>query len=140
MTDTLTVQLMFQGRASDALDLYATAIAPFELLGRTLYGPDDMGAEGQVKTAWFRIGNVQVHCFDSPVPHDFDFTPSASLCLSLNGNGAVTDTFEKLADSGTILMPLGSYDFNPWYGWVQDRFGVSWQLSVTIPGEANSQD
>ena len=51
MTDTLTVQLMFQGRTNAALDLYDSAIAPFELLSRTVYGPDEMGEIGQVKTA-----------------------------------------------------------------------------------------
>ena len=136
MTDTLTVQLMFQGRANAALDLYDNAIAPLELLSRTLYGPDEMGETGQVKAAWCRIGNVRIHCIDSPVPHDFDFTPSTSLCLSLDDNKAVTDTFAKLADGGTVLMPLDSYDFSPWFGWVQDRFGVSWQLSVPAPGDA----
>ncbi|MBQ24711.1 VOC family protein [Alcanivorax sp.] len=138
MTDTLTVQLMFQGRANAALDLYDSAIPAFELLNRTVYGPDEMGETGQVKAAWFRVGNVRVHCFDSPVPHDFDFTPSTSLCLALKHEQAVTDTFEKLADGGTVLMPLDSYDFNPWFGWVQDRFGVSWQLSVTAPGDAKA--
>ncbi|PHR64428.1 VOC family protein [Alcanivorax sp.] len=136
MTDTLTVQLMFQGRANVALDLYDSAIAPLELLSRTLYGPDEMGENGQVKTAWCRIGNVRIHCFDSPVPHDFDFTPSTSLCLALKDKQAVADTFAKLADGGTVLMPLDSYDFSPWFGWVQDCFGVSWQLSVTAPGDA----
>ena len=72
------------------------------------------------------------------MPHDFDFTPSASLCLALKDERAVADTFAKLADGGTVLMPLDSYDFSHCFGWVQDRFGVSWQLSVTAPGEANN--
>ena len=69
MTDTLTVQLMFQGRANAALDLYDSAITPLELLSRTVYGPDEMGEIGQVKTAWCRIGHVRIHCLDLSLIH-----------------------------------------------------------------------
>ena len=39
----------------------------------------------------------------------------------------------KLSDGGTALMPLRDYPFSAHYGWVQDRFGVSWQLMLTNP-------
>ncbi|MEQ3725133.1 VOC family protein [Alcanivorax sp.] len=130
MTDALTIQLMFQGQASDALALYETTLPGFQLIQKTHHGPNDMGDDGQIKDGRFSIGGMQVHCFDSPIPHDFDFTPSISLCLSLNSREVVSETFEKLADGGTVLMPLDRYDFSHWFGWVKDRFGVSWQLSM----------
>ncbi|GAA1317695.1 VOC family protein [Leucobacter albus] len=39
----------------------------------------------------------------------------------------------KLSDGGFVMMPLGEYPFAAHYGWVQDRFGVSWQLMLTRP-------
>ena len=39
----------------------------------------------------------------------------------------------ELADGGTALMPLGEYPFSSHYGWVQDRYGVTWQLMLTNP-------
>ena len=130
MSSPLTFQLMFQGQASDALALYEATLPGFQLIQKTHYGPDDMGDDGQIKEGRFSIGGVQVHCFDSPIPHDFDFTPSISLCLSLNSREAVSETFAELSDGGSVLMPLDCYDFNTWFGWVKDRFGASWQLSL----------
>jgi predicted 3-demethylubiquinone-9 3-methyltransferase (glyoxalase superfamily) len=42
--------------------------------------------------------------------------------------------YAALADGGEELMPVGSYGFTPRFGWVDDRFGVSWQLN--LPEEA----
>ncbi len=42
-------------------------------------------------------------------------------------------TWEKLTAGGTVLMPIGEYPFSKRYGWVQDRFGLSWQLMLTDP-------
>ncbi|MFP3490010.1 VOC family protein, partial [Staphylococcus sp. SIMBA_130] len=42
----------------------------------------------------------------------------------------VNTKWEALADGGTELMPLGEYPFSKLYGWVQDRYGLSWQLML----------
>jgi uncharacterized glyoxalase superfamily protein PhnB len=42
----------------------------------------------------------------------------------------VDRAFALLADGGQVLMPLDAYPFSPHFGWLADRFGVSWQLSV----------
>lgn len=59
------------------------------------------------------------------------FTPNPSisffvLCESLE---EVQAAWRKLTDGGTVMMPLDSYPWSEQYGWVQDRFGISWQLS-----------
>lgn len=41
--------------------------------------------------------------------------------------------WEKLIDGGTALMQLDKYPFSEWYGWVQDKYGYSWQLILTDP-------
>jgi predicted 3-demethylubiquinone-9 3-methyltransferase (glyoxalase superfamily) len=38
----------------------------------------------------------------------------------------------KVADGATVLMPLDAYDFRPKSGWLQNRFGVSWQLRFPL--------
>lgn len=42
-------------------------------------------------------------------------------------------TWNKLSDGGTALMPLEQYPFSEHYGWIQDKYGVSWQLMLTNP-------
>ena len=46
---------------------------------------------------------------------------------------ALETLWGKLAAAGTVLMPLDSYPFSERYGWVQDKYGVSWQLILTNP-------
>lgn len=63
----------------------------------------------------------------------FTFNPSVSFAVSLDTVAEVDATWDRLLDGGTVLMPLDTYPFSPRYGWVQDRYGLSWQLTV---GEA----
>ena len=45
----------------------------------------------------------------------------------------IDEIWNKLADGGKILMPIDKYPFSERYGWVQDKFGLSWQLILTKP-------
>jgi predicted 3-demethylubiquinone-9 3-methyltransferase (glyoxalase superfamily) len=38
--------------------------------------------------------------------------------------------FQKLSEGGGVLMPLDNYGFSTRFGWINDRFGVSWQLNL----------
>lgn len=61
----------------------------------------------------------------------FKLNPSVSFAVNCATAGEVDALWAKLADGGQALMPLDAYPFNPRFGWVQDRFGVSWQLAVS---------
>lgn len=58
----------------------------------------------------------------------FKFNPSISFLALFNSPEAVDAAYEKLSAGGMALMPLGSYPFADRYGWIQDKFGLSWQL------------
>ncbi len=58
----------------------------------------------------------------------FKFNPSVSFLLALNSKDEVDSLWENLSKGGSALMPLGEYPFSEKYGWVQDRYGLSWQL------------
>ena len=121
-------QLMFQGQAEEALDFYAEALPEAEIDEIERVGDDGPGVPGAVSQARMRLGDHVVRIFDSPVEHDFTFTPSVSLVLELDSADEVDATFAALADGGQVLMPVDAYPFSPRFGWVADRFGVSWQL------------
>jgi len=53
-----------------------------------------------------------------------------SMHVTCASEAEIDARFARLSDGGAVLMPLGEYPFSRRYGWVQDRFGVSWQLSV----------
>ncbi|MDO5670962.1 MAG: VOC family protein [Corynebacterium sp.] len=69
----------------------------------------------------------------------FKPTPAISFFLNFDPSrmadprGVLDGLWEKLSEGGTILMPLNSYDFSEYYGWVADRYGVNWQLMLTDP-------
>lgn len=61
----------------------------------------------------------------------FKLNPSISLFTVFNNEEDILQTWSKLAEGGSVLMPLDTYPWAKKYGWVQDRFGVSWQLSFS---------
>jgi predicted 3-demethylubiquinone-9 3-methyltransferase (glyoxalase superfamily) len=52
-------------------------------------------------------------------------------CVSVD---EIERLYEALGQGGQVLMPLDSYGFSPKFGWVNHRFGVSWQLTVAQAG------
>lgn len=77
----------------------------------------------------------------------FKFNPSVSFMVHYdpqffgNGDDAIQEArqsldkaWEQLSEGGKALMPLQEYPFSKHYGWVQDKYGVSWQLMLTAPG------
>jgi predicted 3-demethylubiquinone-9 3-methyltransferase (glyoxalase superfamily) len=84
-----------------------------------------------VKQATLTIGGLTIMCTDSPIPHDFSFTPSMSLFVDCTDKDELQRAFEQLSSDGEVLMPLDDYGFSQQFGWVNDRFGVSWQLNLT---------
>lgn len=58
----------------------------------------------------------------------FPLNPSISFTVHCATAEEVDTLWARLSDGGLALMPLDAYPFSPRFGWVQDRFGVSWQV------------
>src|SRR5919112_1104891 len=58
----------------------------------------------------------------------FKFNPSVSFLVACETKEEVDTLWEKLSDGGLPLMPLGKYPFSERYGWIQDKYGLSWQV------------
>jgi predicted 3-demethylubiquinone-9 3-methyltransferase (glyoxalase superfamily) len=69
----------------------------------------------------------------------FKFNPSVSFIVNFdpsrekNARENIDALWEKLSQGGAILMPLQQYPFSERYGWVQDKYGLSWQLILSDP-------
>ncbi|CAM3548415.1 VOC family protein [Paenibacillus lupini] len=123
--------LMFQGNdAEEAITFYTSLIEDSEITSITRYGADGPGKEGSVIQASFSLKGQSFMCIDSYVKHAFTFTPSFSIFLTCDSEEEVDRLFEALSTSGSVLMPLGEYPFAKRFGWLNDRFGISWQLSL----------
>jgi predicted 3-demethylubiquinone-9 3-methyltransferase (glyoxalase superfamily) len=122
--------LMFQGNAEEAMNFYLVVFPDAAIDHVQRYGPGQNAREGSIMLAAFSIGGQSVLCTDSPVAHNFTFTPAFSFFVTCESGDAQEDAFAALSDGGSVLMPLDNYGFSSRFGWVNDRFGVSWQLNL----------
>ena len=130
MARTVTTFLMFDGVAEEAMGFYVSLLPRSEITRIERYGPGQGGPEGSVKLAHFVLGGQAMMCIDSPIKHAFTFTPSMSLFVECESAAELEDLFGRLSAGGQVLMPLDGYGFSTRFGWVNDRFGVSWQLNL----------
>lgn len=123
--------LMFQGGVGrEAIEFYTSLFDDGEILAVSAYGPEGPGPEGTLQRATFRLAGQEFLASDSFVDHAFDFTPSLSIWIQAESEEQLTGLFLALAEGGEVLMPMGDYGFSTRFGWLNDRFGVSWQLNL----------
>jgi len=130
MATTVTPFLMFQGACEQALNLYVSLLPDAAITRLERWGPGQAGPEGQVSQATFTLGGREYRAFDSPPVHAFTFTPSWSFFVDCADEAELERLYAGLLEGGEALMPLGEYGFSKKFGWVNDRFGVAWQLNL----------
>jgi predicted 3-demethylubiquinone-9 3-methyltransferase (glyoxalase superfamily) len=126
----ITTFLMFEGRAEEAMKFYVSLFENSRVEAIKRYGPGEAGAEGSVTLARFSLNGREFLCIDSPVKHAFTFTPAISLFVDCHSEPELDGLFGRLSEGGQVLMPLDRYPFSRKFGWIADRYGVSWQLNL----------
>lgn len=126
----ITTFLMFQGEADAALSFYVSVLPDSSIEHMQRYGPDEEGKEGSVKQAVASLAGTRVMAVDSPAAHDFTFTPATSLFVDVDSLPQLQSLAAALGTGGKVLMPVGDYGFSQSFAWVQDRWGVSWQINL----------
>ncbi len=127
--------LWFDRQAKEAAEFYVSAFGGDSKI-TSLDSLSDTPS-GNVEVVSFRVLGFDFVSFSAgPM---FKLNPSASFFVnfdpSRNGATAALDSlWAKLADGGTPLMPLDKYPFSDRYGWIQDKYGLSWQLILRTPG------
>lgn len=116
MTNQIYPCLWFDGQAKAAADFYCTV---FKNSSITVDTPMVVNFELNGQKFMGLNGGPQ-----------FKINPSVSFFVVCETAEEVNLAWEKLSESGSILMPFDKYDWSEKYGWVQDRFGISWQLSL----------
>lgn len=127
----VTPFLMFQNNdAEEAMNYYISIFEDSEIISIKRYGANESGSEGTVNEATITIKGQEIMCFDSPIKHQFDFTPSISFFITCDSEDEINDLYEKLKMDGAALMPIDNYGFSKKFAWVNDKFGISWQLNL----------
>lgn len=122
---TIAPYLWFKDRAEEAVQFYvsifknSSIIEQSHILGETPSGKD-------IFMATFSLAGQEFYALEGgPI---FSFNPAISLMVACETEQELDNLWEKLAGNGEILMELGEYPFSKKYGWLNDRYGVSWQL------------
>jgi predicted 3-demethylubiquinone-9 3-methyltransferase (glyoxalase superfamily) len=126
--------LWFDSQAKEAAEFYAS-VFPHSRVTDTATLHDTPGGDAEI-VAFEVMGYSFMAISAGPL---FRVTPSISFMVNLDpaqnadARENIDALWEKLIAGGKALMPLGEYPFSERYGWVEDRFGVSWQLILTNP-------
>ena len=130
MPQRFATHLMFEGRAEEAINLYASVFPTARIEKMVRYGAGEPGPEGSVKRADVTLGGHALVVIDSYVKHGFTFTPAMSIYVDCASAGELQRAFDRLSEGGQVFMPLDDYGFSARFGWCADRYGVSWQLNL----------
>jgi len=117
--------LMFQGRCEEALTFYAATLPDCRIISL------DRKPDGTVAMARLALPGLEIMANDSPPVHEFDFTPSTSTFLTVDSARDVDTLAAALGVDGKLHMAPDDYGFSRRFAWVQDRFGVSWQVNCS---------
>lgn len=131
----ITPHLWFDKQAGEAAEFYVTILGGDSAVTHSSIIHDT--PSGDAESVSFRLrGHNFMAISAGPI---FTFNPSVSFFLnfdpSVNSHAReeMDQIWNKFADGGTPLMPLDEYPFSKRYGWIQDKYGLSWQLILSNP-------
>ena len=141
----ITPNLWFKGNAKEAVNFYLSIFPDGKIIDTSYYPKSEAEGladfqkkfAGDVLAIYFEIKG---HSFVAINAND-TFKPNPSISFFLNfdplrnphAEAELNTLWEKLLDGGRALMPLEEYPFSKRYGWVEDKYGISWQLIFTNP-------
>lgn len=131
-TQKITPFLWFDSNAEEASAFYTTVFKNSSINNITRYTESGSKAAGRpagtVMTISFTLdGQEFVALNGGPV---FEINPSISFYVNCGTRDEVNRLWDKLSKNGAVLMPLDSYPFSERFGWLMDRFGVTWQINL----------
>jgi predicted 3-demethylubiquinone-9 3-methyltransferase (glyoxalase superfamily) len=119
------------GKAKEAITFYTSLFKNSEIKHIDYWKNGEPGGkEGLVKHATFTLDGLEYMASENTLEHPFTFTPSISIYVNCEDENELDSLFETLSKGGGVMMPLNNYGFSKKFGWVADRFGVSWQLNL----------
>ena len=130
----ITPHLWFDKEATEAADFYCSffpnsKITKITTLHDTPSGDCDLVSFTLAGHPFMAISAGPLFKFNPSISFILNFDPSRDE----NARKNLDATWAKLSDRGTVLMPLDKYPFSERYGWIQDKYGLSWQVILSNP-------
>lgn len=131
----ITPHLWFDKEAKEAAKFYVDTFAGSSSMGSVTTIHDTPSGDTEMVT--FKLLGTEFMAISAgPL---FKFNPSVSFMINFdpsqdsNAKQRIDEVWDKLSEDGKVLMPLQKYPFSERYGWIQDKYGLSWQLILTEP-------
>jgi predicted 3-demethylubiquinone-9 3-methyltransferase (glyoxalase superfamily) len=134
-TTKITPHLWFDKEAWEAAELYCSVfpnskVTNITTLHNTPSGDCDFVSFTLADQPFMAISAGPLFKFNPAISFIVNFDPARDN----NARNNLDATWAKLSDRGTVRMPLDKYPFSERYGWIQDKYGVSWQMILSNPG------
>lgn len=124
--------LWFEGKAEEAMSFYVSIFPNSKInyikkwTGEMLLSNESI-KDGTIMFGSFVLDWMQFYALDAG--SIYKFNSSISFYVVFETVAEVEEVWYKLAEGGKVLMPLDHYDWSERYGWIEDKFGVSWQIA-----------
>lgn len=135
----ITPNLWFNSNAKEAVDFYSSVFPDANIITTSHYPKSkeegladfQLNMAGKVLTVDFEIMGFRFVAINAGP--EFTPNPSISFFITLDSKEEIDKLWGKLVNGGKELMTLTKYPFSEYYGWVQDKYNVSWQLILNNP-------
>jgi len=118
--------LWFDGKAEEAMNFYVSVFKRSKVVRVSRYGDAGPGPKGSVMSCTFQLDGQDFYALNGGP--QFTFTPAISLFVNCETQQEVDELWEKLSAGGRADQ----------CGWLQDKYGLSWQIIPTILGKLMS--
>jgi len=141
-TQKITPCLWFNDNCEEAINFYVS-IFPNSKINHIMRYPEGVeegpmkGMDGKILTAFYELEGYSFQALDGGPT--FKMNPSVSFMVNFDPSKDaeaakhLEEMWNKLSEGAKVLMELNEYPLSKKYGWLEDRFGVSWQLILTDP-------
>lgn len=142
MPATLSPYLNFDGNAREAMEFYRDIFGG-ELRTFT-YGESGTASDPSENDRIMHadLTSDGIHFMASDVPSAMGLQRGSMVKMSLNGgpeeDAALRRAFERLADGGSVTIPLAAAPWGDAFGMLTDRFGIEWMVNILPAGRAEA--
>ncbi len=120
--------IWFNEQTEEAVQFYTSLFKNGKVGAINRMGDYVPGPKGKVMTATFQLGGLELMALNGGP--EFTITPAISFFVSCQTPEEIDTLWKNLSAGGQVMMELDHYPFSEKFGWVADRYGVSWQLDL----------
>lgn len=130
ITTFLTFAGRNYGKAEEAIRFYVSLFPDSRVEYLERHGGADSQPANELRRGAFTLAGQRFLATEDAGGDRFRFTPGFSLYVECRTPEECTNLYEALSNGGKVHLPLGPYPSSRLFAWLDDRFGVSWQLEL----------